>query len=111
MNNTLTYKGYSARVEFDPRDQIFVGRILGIVDSISFHGETVTQLIKDFHHAVDHYLADCKATNRLPNKPASGKIMLRMPPEIHAAAALAADAAGMSLNQWATEALAQASQS
>ena len=32
MNNTMNYLGYIARVEFDPRDEIFVGRLLGIAD-------------------------------------------------------------------------------
>ncbi|MGS0740438.1 type II toxin-antitoxin system HicB family antitoxin [Glaciimonas sp. GG7] len=108
MNNTMIYTGYTARIEFDPRDNIFVGRVLGITDSISFHAETVADLTADFHQAVDHYLADCKATGRSPEKPASGKLMLRVPPEVHAAATIAAQASGKSLNQWASEALAHA---
>lgn len=107
MNNTMSYKGYVARIEFDPRDEIFVGRVLGIADSISVHGQSVAELTTDFHNAINHYLADCKAANRRPEKPASGKIMLRVSPEVHAASAIAAQAAGMSLNQWAAEALEQ----
>jgi len=108
MNNTMTYRGYTARIEYDPRDKIFVGRILGIADRINFHGDTVAGLADDFHAAVDHYLADCEATGRQPQKPASGKLMLRMPPEVHAAATIAAQASGKSLNQWATEVLEEA---
>jgi len=108
MNNTMNYKGYVARVEFDPRDNIFVGRVLGINDSISFHGETVSELTADFHQAIEHYLDDCKANRRKPEKPASGKIMLRIPPEVHAAVSLAAQASGKSLNQWALETLEHA---
>ena len=40
MTNTMTYKGYTARVEYDPRDEIFIGRVLGIEDRITFHGAT-----------------------------------------------------------------------
>jgi len=58
MNNTLSYLGYTTRVEFDPRDGIFFGHVLGVADRISFHGETVAELTADFHAAVDHYLAD-----------------------------------------------------
>ena len=108
MNNTLTYKGYIARVEFDPRDEIFVGRVLGIEDRISFHGETVAKLRAGFHAAIDHYLADCTAKGRAPQKPYSGKILLRLPPEVHARAAMMAEARGKSLNQWAAEVLARA---
>jgi predicted HicB family RNase H-like nuclease len=110
MNNTMRYKGYVARIEFDPRDDIFVGKVLAVVDSITFHGTTVDELRKNFHTAIDHYLADCEAEGRAPEKTASGKMMLRVPPEVHAAAAIAAQAAGKSLNQWAAEALAQAAQ-
>jgi predicted HicB family RNase H-like nuclease len=108
MSNTLTYKGYAARVEFDPRDNLFVGRVLGIADNITFHGEDVTGLIADFHAAIDHYLADCAATGRKPYKPYSGRLMLRIPPDVHAHAAMMAEAHGKSLNQWAAEILAKA---
>ncbi len=108
MTSSMIYKGYSARVEFDQRDNIFVGHVLGIVDSISFHGDTVARLTQRFHQAVDHYLADCEKTNRNPQKPASGKLMLRIRPEVHAAVSIAASAAGKSINQWADQVLDEA---
>jgi predicted HicB family RNase H-like nuclease len=108
MSNTMTYKGYTARVGFDADEGLFVGRVLGVKDIIGFHGETVTELTADFHHAIDHYLAVCAKRGEKPEKPYSGKIMLRVPPDVHAAAALAAEAAGESLNQWATDTLRRA---
>ena len=103
--NTMTHKGYTARIEFDDRDDIFVGRVLGLRAVISFHGETVAELRSEFEVAVDEFLRDCKEQGIRPEKPASGKLMLRVPPEIHGAALIAAQAAGKSLNQWATEVL------
>jgi predicted HicB family RNase H-like nuclease len=108
--NVMAYNGYLARVEYDPRDNIFVGHVLGVSEHISFHGETVAELTADFHQAVDHYLDDCAKTGRAPEKPASGKLMLRIRPEVHAAVGIAAAAAGKSINQWADEVLEQASQ-
>ncbi|MCL2635740.1 MAG: type II toxin-antitoxin system HicB family antitoxin [Betaproteobacteria bacterium] len=108
MMNTMSYQGYTARIEFDPRDNILIGHVLGLADRISFHGENVSELTADFHNAVDHYLADCKKTGRAPDKPASGRMMLRVRPEVHAAATIAARASGKSLNQWAEEILGQA---
>lgn len=108
--NTMSYKGYTARVEYDERDNIFVGRILGIRSIISFHGETVMELRAEFEHAVKDYLAECKKEGVHPEKPASGKMLLRVPPEVHGRALIAAQAAGMSLNQWATEVLQHAVQ-
>ena len=77
---------------------------------ISFEGQTVAQLTQDFHNAVDFYIADCAKTGREPLKPASGKLMLRVAPEIHSAALIAAQAHGVSLNQWAAKVLQEAAQ-
>ena len=108
MKNVMTYKGYMARIEFDQRDSIFMGKIIGIVDSITFHGETVKKLKTDFQSAIDHYIADCAAIGRTPLKAASGKLMLRISPEIHARALAIAKTSGKSLNQWAEEVLDKA---
>lgn len=106
--NTMTHKGYTARIEFDERDNIFVGRVLGLRSIISFHGETVAELRREFEVAIEDFLDDCKEQGIKPEKPASGKLMLRVPPEVHGAALIAAQASGKSLNQWATEVLQSA---
>ena len=108
--NTMRHKGYTARIEYDERDNIFVGRILGIRTIISFHGLTVAELRAEFEHAVKDYHADCKREGVAPEKPASGKLLLRVPPEIHGRALVAAQAAGKSLDQWAWEVLQHAVQ-
>ncbi len=108
MKNAMTYKGYKARIEFDQRDDIFMGKIMGIADTITFHGETVKELRADFEAAVDHYIADCEATGRKPLRAASGKIMLRVSPDVHARALATAKTSGKSLNQWAEEVLDKA---
>ena len=107
--NTMIYKGYSARIEFDEVDRIFVGHLAGIRDIIGFHGSSVDELEAAFHEAVDDYLAHCAQLNLPANKPFSGRMLLRVPPELHAQASVAAQVAGLSLNQWAAQALARAS--
>ena len=106
--NTLTYKDYTARIEFDERDNIFVGRVLGVKAIIGFHGETVADLRTDFEAAIDFMIEDCNARGETPEKPASGNLMLRVAPEVHAAALVAAQSTGKSLNQWAAEVLDKA---
>ena len=106
--NTMSHKGYAARVEYDERDNILVGRLLGIRSIISFHADTVAELRREFERAVDEYLADCKEEGVKPEKPASGKLLLRVPPEVHGKALVAAQSSGKSLNQWATEVLRSA---
>jgi predicted HicB family RNase H-like nuclease len=72
---------------------------------IGFHGETVAELRSDFEAAIDFMIENCKELGEMPEKPASGKLMLRVPPEVHAAALVAAQATGKILNQWAVEVL------
>ena len=105
----MNYKGYFAKVEFDPEDHIFVGHVIGIRDVVGFHGESVAQLERSFQEAVDNYLEACIKLDQKPNKPYSGNLMLRIPAEVHAAVAVAAEANGKSINQWATRVLEAAS--
>ena len=106
--NTMSYKGQTARLEFDDRDNIFVGHILGIADVIGFHADTVQALRAAFEEAVDDYIETCAKIGKEPQKHASCKIMLRVPPEVHSPALIAAKASGTSLNQWATKVLGEA---
>jgi predicted HicB family RNase H-like nuclease len=106
--NAMMHRGYAARVEYDAEDRIFVGRVAGIKEAGAFHGATVDELEDAFRETVDHYLEGCDRLGQKPGKPYSGKLLLRIAPETHAAMATAADVAGKSLNQWAAEALERA---
>jgi len=108
MTNTMTYKGYSARIEYDDEDGIFVGRIAGIRDGVGFHADTVEALRDAFHEAVEDYIETCARIGKEPQKAFSGKMMFRVDPEVHRKAALAAELSGKSLNQWAEEVLDRA---
>jgi predicted HicB family RNase H-like nuclease len=105
--NPMTYKGYAARIEYSDEDDCFVGHIAGITDIIGFHGETVGELRDAFRAAVDDYLETCAKAGISPKKPYSGKIMIRVTPELHAKVAMIASGQGKSLNALATEALEQ----
>jgi len=107
--STMTFKGYAAKIEYSDEDACFIGHIAGIKDVIGFHAETVKELRTAFEEAVDDYLTTCEKLGRAPQKPYSGKLMLRVPPEIHARAAMMAQAHGLSINQWASDVLAHAS--
>ena len=106
--NKMSYRNYAAIVEYDAIDRIFVGHILGIRDIVGFHGSTVEELETAFHDAVDHYLEVCEKIGQKPQKSYSGKLTLRIPPEIHLAVANAAEVNQKSINQWATDILSQA---
>ncbi|MDD5385121.1 MAG: type II toxin-antitoxin system HicB family antitoxin [Gallionella sp.] len=108
--NTMTYKGYAARIEYSDEDTCFIGHIAGITDVIGFHADNVPELRAAFEEAVEDYLATCAKLGRAAQKPASGRLMLRIPPEVHTAALVAAQVSGQSLNQWATQALRRAAE-
>ena len=103
--NTMSYNGFAARVEFDAEDRLFVGHVAGIRDIVGFHGESVAELEAAFREAVDDYIAACKKLGQTPDNPYSGRVMLRLPPEVHARASAAAQVQGLSFNQWAAQVL------
>ena len=103
----MKYKNYTAAITYDADDEIFVGHIAGITDIIGFQADTVRNLKVAFREAVDDYLETCAKINKAPEKTYSGKVMFRINPATHRRAALAAEAAGISLNQWAEDALKQ----
>lgn len=108
--NVLTYKGYYAAVEFDADDDVFTGRLAGINDVVGFHAETVADLKDAFREAVDDYIATCERLGKSPDKPYSGQIMVRVDPQVHAKAALAAELCGKSLAKWTEERLREAAE-
>ena len=77
--NTMSYKGQTARLEFDDRDNIFVGHILGIADVIGLHADTVQALRAAFEEAVDDYIETCAKIGKEPQKPASPSLSLFSP--------------------------------
>jgi predicted HicB family RNase H-like nuclease len=105
MSNTMQYRGYTATMIFDAEDKIIVGRVLDIDDIVTFHGASVAEFEAHFHTVVDDYIAACQALGSEPERPASGRLMLRVSPEVHAASLKAAALSGTSLNRWAEQAL------
>ena len=92
------YKGYAGTVE--PDDGAFSGRVIGLRDVVTFEGATYAEVEAAFRASIDDYLEFCAARGEAPDRPCSGKIPLRVDPELHRAAAIRAQAEGLSLNQW-----------
>lgn len=104
--NTMTHRGYAARIDYSDEDGCFVGHIARINDVVGFHGESVEELRDAFVESVDDDLETCEKLHRSPQQPYSGNLMLRIPPEVHAVIATAAEVSGKSINQWASDTLA-----
>ncbi len=103
----MEYMGYSAIVEIDEEAGILHGRVLGLRDVITFQGESVREARKAFEESVDDYLEFCKARGEVPDKPYSGKFLVRVDPALHRIAASRAEATGMSLNAFVEKALTE----
>ena len=101
----LNHKGYIGHVEFDEEAEIFSGEVVNTRDVITFQGETVKQIKKAFVDSVEDYLAFCEERGEEPERPFSGKFNVRLEPELHRAAYIAAKEAGSSLNTWVTNAI------
>ena len=105
----LQYKGYAGHVEFDDETGIFHGEVLDLRDVITFQGKSVEEIERAFRESVDDYLEFCEERHEEPDKPFSGRLMVRLPPEVHRKAYVSARREGKSLNQWIAEKLEKAS--
>jgi len=103
----MEYKGYFARVEFDDEANIFHGEVINLRDVITFEGESVAELRKSFTDSVEDYLEFCAERGEDPEKPYSGKFVVRVGPELHKTLVIQARRNGKSLNTWVSDALNQ----
>ncbi len=103
--NIMEYKGYSALIQYSAEDECLVGRVVGINDILVFHGDSIAEVRQNFHDVLDNYLAACEETQKTPEQPRSGRVLLRLPPELHAFVAQQSEITGKSLNQMVIDAL------
>ena len=74
----MHYKGYFGNVTFDAENDIFHGEVIGIRDVVTFQGRSVAELRKALRESVDDYLDFCRQRGQSPDKPLSGRFVLRI---------------------------------
>jgi len=99
----MEYKGYTAKVEFDDEAAIFHGEVVNLRDVITFEGTTVEELRQAFKDSIDDYLDFCAGRDEEPERPFSGKFVVRIDPELHREVYLRAKMENKSLNSWISE--------
>ena len=99
----LEYKGYTGHAEYDPEAHAFHGEVLDTRDVITFQSNTVKGLERAFRDSIDDYLHFCDERSEDPDKPFSGRLMLRLPSALHRRVFVQAKEEGKSLNQWIAE--------
>jgi predicted HicB family RNase H-like nuclease len=101
----MNHKGYTATVEYEPDDRVFHGRVNDISDVVTFEGTSVDELDAAFRTAVEEYVAFCEERGRVPQRPYSGRFLVRVSPALHRRVAEAASRAGDSMNAWVQRAI------
>lgn len=101
----MEYKGYIGIVRYDSDGKVFHGEIVNTKDVITFQGTTVDSIEAEFRTSIDDYIAWCEEEGESPEKPYSGRFNLRLSPELHREAAIAAKQLGLSLNNFVEKAL------
>lgn len=109
-SNLLSYKGYIGKVEFDSEAKVFYGRAINTRDTITFQSDDAKRLEDEFRSSIDTYLAFCAELGETPEKPYSGRFVLRLSPEDYRAVILAATLANKSPNKWVAEHLVKSAQ-
>jgi len=104
MDKPMTYKGYTAKIEYSEKDECLIGCVSNIRHSITFHGDSVKEIKQAFEEAVDHYFDRCAEKNEEPEKPFDEGSVVRMSSALHRMIALAARNENKSINTWIAEA-------
>jgi len=102
----MNHRGYTAHIEYDDEDGLFHGEVIDLRDVVTFVGRSVDELRQAFHDSVDDYLEFCEERGEDPDRPFSGRLMVRLPPELHRAIYTRARQEGKSLNQFIADRLA-----
>lgn len=106
----IVYKGYIGHIEFDDEANIFHGEVVNTRDIITFQGKSVNELRKALRDSVEAYLKFCAKRGKEPDKPFSGKFIIRLTPEQHRKIFIAAKKSGQSINKWAVHVLESVAQ-
>ena len=105
MSSVMEYNGYHAKVEFAEQDNIFVGTVLGLNDTLAFHGQFVDELKESFRNCIEDYLDLCNEIGKQPEKEFRGVFNVRILPESHHQAAIEAAKDGVTMNQFVADSI------
>jgi len=104
----MEYQGYVAKVEFDEDGDVFHGEVINLRDVITFEGKSVSELRKAMRESVEDYLAFCEERKEEPEKPFSGRLLVRIDPALHREIYVRSREEDKSLNSWIAEKLGEA---
>lgn len=94
----MKHKGYLGAVWMDDEARVFRGKVVDIADTVTFQGSSFEEVDRAFRDSVDDYLEFCASRDERPDKPFSGRIPVRVAPEVHRILSAAAQTTNQSLN-------------
>ena len=101
----MSYKGYHADIRYSDEDRLFIGEVIGLNDTLAFHGSSVEELETMFHQSVDNYLEICNEFGKDPEREYKGQFNVRIPSNLHRAAVICAKSKRITLNEFVTAAI------
>jgi predicted HicB family RNase H-like nuclease len=104
----VQYKGYTGVFEYDAEARTLGGEVIGLRDVITFQGDSIAEVERAFRESVDDYLAFCAKRGERPERAFSGRLLVRIPCDLHRRAAAKAAKEKTSLNALIRAALDQA---
>ena len=102
---TMEYDGYIGVIEVDEEANLLHGQVVNTRDVITFQGRNVKELRTALKDSIDDYLEFCRKRGEEPEKPFSGKFMVRVDPSLHRELTLLAATEGKSVQSVVREAL------
>ena len=108
MKNVLEIDGYNSIVSFDPESNRFRGEFIGLKGGADFYAADVKSLKREGGISLKVFLEMCRESGLAPRKSFSGKLIVRLPAEVHQRASIAAASNGKSLNAWLADLVARA---
>ncbi len=100
----MQYKGYLGKAESE--DDEFCGVVVNLHrDHVDFRGRTIDDVREAFHNSVDFYLKGCEEDGEEPERPFSGRFVVRLPPATHRRASTLSRIENRSLNAVVADAI------
>ena len=105
MKNVIDIDGHKAVVSFDPEIGMRRGEFLGLSGGADFYAKDVDQLLAEGRTSLKVYLDVCAEKGIEPFREFSGRFNVRLDPQVHEAAVVAAAGEQKSLNEWVADAI------
>lgn len=97
MTDTMEYKGYIARIEYDGSSKLFYGIVQNIRDVVHFEGSSAAELEEAFRDSVEAYREFSDTCGDAPQVPATENFRIELPPALRERVTLSAARSGKSV--------------